>query len=135
MLKKLLLSLGLILSTTPVLADGVEMNSSVSPNMAGNYVIRSTIVTNNNVRGLKFSLHKFDDGKIALEEYPSTFRPGTLNTTAGEKRSVLVSFSGKFDKPQNMAMCMFVDPPKPTEVNISTMVANFRYCKIFRANP
>lgn len=135
MFKKLLLSLGILLSTAPALADGIEINPAVSPNISGKYVVRATIVTNNDAKGLKFALHKFENDRVATDEYPSVFRPNIVNTRAGQKRSIVISFDGKFEKPQNMAVCMYVDPPKPTETNASTMVANFRYCKIFKANP
>jgi hypothetical protein len=135
MLKKLLLSLGIIFTSTAALADGIETPRVIKPNFSGDYTLRATLFTTNNANGLKFTLHKYDNNRISPEEYPSVFRPSTMNTRSGEKRSVVISFKGPFDKPQNMAMCMFTDPPRPEKIEVSTMVANFRYCKVFQAQP
>lgn len=134
-MKKFIFSLGLVFATTPAFADGIELPKVIKPNFSGEYTLRPVVSTTNDARGLKFTLHKFDNQRISPEEYPSVFRPATINTTAGEKRSVVLSFKGPFDKPQDMAMCMFTDPNRPQNIEKSTMVVNFRYCKIFQVQP
>ena len=134
-MKTILLSLGIIFAATPAFADGIELPRTIKPNVSGEYTLRPVISTTNNASGLKFTLHKFDNKLIAQEEYPSFFRPANINTTAGEKRSVFLSFKGPFDKKQDMALCMFTDPNRPANLKRSTMVVNFRYCKIFSVEP
>lgn len=117
--------------SSPALADGIELPKVLKPNVSGEYTLRPVISTTNNASGLKFTLHYFNNGKISAEEYPSVFRPASINTNAGEKRSIFLSFKGPFNGTQPMALCMFTDPNRPSELKRSTMVVNFRYCKIF----
>lgn len=100
----------------------------------GNYVIRATLVTNNNVSGLQYAPFLVGkDGRIGDEIPGFQRRPATLNTRAGEKRQVLVTFPASQAQPsQRLALCMWREPDIPASAT-SQMINAFRYCKLFTA--
>lgn len=52
-LRTAILSLGLLPLAGPALADGIELPNRIRPGFGGNYVVRATLVTSNNVSGLQ----------------------------------------------------------------------------------
>lgn len=131
MVKNILITLGLVLSATPVLADGIELPRKVNPNTTGSYSVRAVVTTTNSVRDLNYNIFETKNGIIGAEVPNVVKRPQTMNTTAGEKRPVLFLFDYKNPEVKQLAMCMYTVPPKASEVNTSQMIAAFRYCKLF----
>lgn len=133
-LRAVILTLGLLPFAGAALADGIELPAKIRPGLGGNYVVRATLVTNNNVTGLQYApFWVGKDGRIGDEISGFQRRPATVNTRAGEKRQVLVTFPASQIQPsQRLALCMWREPDIPASAT-SQMINAFRYCKLFTA--
>ena len=130
-----LLGLGLVLTSAPVLAEGVEVPRDIRPTPAGGYVLRAVLSTDKAVNSLRYSLHQVVEGKVDREIPGQERRPESINTRAGEKRPVLLFFNHAVTKPETLALCIFGDPPKPDANSGSRLQVVFRYCKLLRLQP
>jgi hypothetical protein len=133
-LRSVILSLGLLPFAGAALADGIELPAKVRPGFGGQYVVRATLVTSNNVTGLQYAPFTVTpDGRIGEEVPGFQLRPTTINTRAGEKRQVLVTFPAAQTFPSSrLALCMWRQPDVPKS-DTSQMINAFRYCKLFAA--
>lgn len=129
---------GLVLAfrVTPVLAEGVELPARIRPALSGDYVLRAILSTSESVNGLRYSLHRVERGGIKEELPEVARRPEVLNTRAGEKRPVVLSFKYPLSKPEELALCMYADPPKPDSAGSgSRLRVAFRFCKLLTLEP
>ena len=135
-LRSVILSLGLLAQAPAALADGIELPTKIKPGLGGRYVLRASLVTNNNVTGLQYAPFAVAaDGRIGEELAEVQLRPATLNTRAGEKRQVLVTFpTAQAQAPTRLALCMWREPDVP-KAETSQMINAFRYCKLFAVEP
>ena len=135
-LRSVVLSLGLLPCASAALADGIELPAKIRPGFGGQYVLRATLMTNNNVTGLQYAPFTVTaDGRIGDELQGFEKRPATLNTRAGEKRQVLVTFPAVQPQPlTRLALCMWRQPDIPKS-ETSQMINAFRYCKLFAVEP
>ena len=135
-LRTAILSLGLLPLAGPALADGIELPNRIRPGFGGNYVIRATLVTSNNVSGLQYAPFRVEpDGRIGSELKDFRRRPEVVNTRAGEKRPVLVTFPAAQDlQTSRVALCMWREPDIP-ESETSQLINAFRYCKLVAIEP
>jgi hypothetical protein len=120
----------------PVLAEGVELPARIRPSLSGDYVLRAVLSTNESVRGLRYSLHKVVGGGIREEIKDVARRPEVLNTRPGEKRPVVLSFKYPLSGPEELALCMYADPPNPASSGSgSRLRVAFRFCKLLTLQP
>lgn len=132
-----LIAMAGLLAPQAAFADGIEISRIVRPNMSGNYTMRVVLVTDNAVNNLQYGLYNVTkDGRIGDQYADVTFRPAILNTQAGRKENLLVSFSGTLaPTEQLMALCMWKEPPTAIAGSGSQLLSAFRYCKLFTAKP
>lgn len=129
------LGLGLVLFVAPAFAEGVELPKQIRPTPAGGYVLRAILSTDQAVNGLRYSLHQVNGGRVEGEVPDVERRPISLNTRAGEKRPVLMMFRHPTSKPEEMALCIYADPPKLSASAGSRLQVAFRYCKLLTLQP
>lgn len=129
------LGLGLLLAPATVLAEGVEVPRDIRPTPAGGYVIRAVLSTDKAVNGLRYSLHRVENGKVDQEITGLERRPESINTRPGEKRAVMLFFNFPVSKPESLALCIFGDPPQQSADSGSRLQVVFRYCKLLRVLP
>jgi hypothetical protein len=137
MVKRLLAAVLFGLVPMPALSDGMEIPRIVRPTLGGDYVLRTELFTTNAVTKLQYdAFYVTDDGRIG-EPIPGTDnRPKEPNTRAGQKKRVLVRIPGEaIDSEQLLAVCMWRDPEVLNDTGSSAMVASFRYCRLFTAQP
>lgn len=129
----------LALIAGPASAESIEIPDGLKPSFSGDYVVRATVQTENDVPSLAYSIYSTEnDGKNSRigAELPGVYgRPERLRMRGGEKRRVILSFKRPVTKPEQLAMCMWADLPKVENAAASQMRNVFRYCKLFTVNP